>query len=754
MPPVPKQIFLPARRPHPKWKWPPGSVVLGQSPSGADVQVDERTLSTHMHLIGASGFGKSKLLEGIARQAILALDGKPRGLVLIDPHGTVIRDILCWIATFGIDKYRRVHLIDPTSDDIVGINPLRLRPGIDPAYIAQTVKNAVMEVWDDQGAMPQLEESLLAIFYTIATLGWTLLESELLADIADPMGVRQFIIENVRHPQIRRFWATLDALPAAKIEEKLGSAVRRLNSFLLPQALRRMFSRRERVIDFRAAMDAGDIVLIDLSYGNGRISEDESSLLGRLILSDIFLSTLGRREGAPEVLLIIDECQRYLIQVIANILDQARKFGLSMVLAHQHLGHLREAGEHIFRSVMTNARTKIVFGGLDDDDATLMARNLFRGVLNLETPKTSFDRATVVGQEYDWLASQSQGRGTARAEGTNWSHSESTAHSQSTTTSWGRTLSDSDTASQSRTRSEATTRSKSKTRSRSASDQWSHTDQSSTGTSSSDTGSSSGSQSFSVNQAYHPHASTGTRLRSPEAGATVADGFTDTAGTATSTGRSSSSGAADTYGGASARGEATTRGTATTHGTADTLGTAHTHGVALTEGIAFTEGTTHSTSSSRGGSVTDTASRSDTTGRAQTLRSIYATLPTQAYSLQELQYLGSSLLGSLAIGEAIAKIGNRPPVRLKTLRIKPGWASEAQVDRLKERLALASPFVTPLPEARARYIAHRQAVMQQLLGAVPPPQLAPIAPNAEPITARIKDEPQPMSPPLKDEGWG
>ena len=89
-----------------------------------------------------------------------------------------------------------------------------------------------------------------------------------------------------------------------------------------------------------------------------------------------------------------------------------------MVLAHQHLGHLREAGEHIFRSVMTNTRTKIVFGGLDDDDATLMARNLFRGTFDLEMPKQSFDRPTVIGQEFDWLASESEGRGTAHAEGT------------------------------------------------------------------------------------------------------------------------------------------------------------------------------------------------------------------------------------------------------------------------------------------------------------------------------------------------
>ncbi len=739
MPLVPKQTFRPPRRPHPKWKWPRGSVVLGQSSPDADVLIDARTLSTHAHVLGASGFGKSFFLQSVARQTILALDGKPKGLVIIDPHGTMIRDILRWLAATGVDKYRGIHLMDPSSDNIVGINPLRLRPGVDPAFIAQTVKNAVMEVWDDEGAMPQLEESLLAIFYTIATLGWTALESELLADVADRMGVRRFIVENVRHPQIRRFWATLDALPLAKIEEKLGAAVRRLNEFLLPQALRRMFSQPDRVIDFRAAMDAGDIVLINLSYGNGRISEDESSLLGRLILADIFLSILGRPEDATQVLLIIDECQRYLIGVIASILDQARKFGLSMVLAHQHLGHLREAGEHIFRSVMANARTKVVFGGLDDDDATFMARNMFRGTLDLEMSKRTFEKPTTIGQEYDWLASEATARGNARAEGTNWSTTEGVAESRSATTSWARTISDSDTASRS------TTRSRSATRSSSDANQWSHTATSAAGTSASDTRSTSAARSTGLTQDLPGWLhSRNQRLNRPQPGATITDNDADTIGAAATAGRSTSTGSADAHGGSHSTGRTTSRGTA------DTAGTAHTRGVADTVGLSITEGITHSTSFTHGGSVTDTTSRSDTTGRAQTLRSIYQTLPTTAYSLDELRYFGSALLGSLPVGEAIAKIGNRPPVRLKTLRIKPGWASEAQVERLKQRLAAASPFVTPLPEARESYIAHRKEVMRQILDASPARRLPHVVDEAgEPTDGPIVEP-----PPLKDDGWG
>ena len=183
-----------------------------------------------------------------------------------------------------------------------------------------------------------------------------------------------------------------------------------------------------------------------------------------------------------------------------------------------------------------------------------------------------------------------------------------------------------------------------------------------------------------------PYRSRGSRLRNPEPGATISDNDTTTNGIAATTGRSNATGKADSFGSAETTGRATTRGTA------ETIGAAHTRGVATTEGMGLTEGITHSTSRSWGSSATDTVSRSNTQGRSQTLRSIYETKPTQAYTLQELQYLGSSLIGSLGVGEAIAKIGTRPPVRLRTLRIKPGWASEAQVERLKQRLRSCEPL--------------------------------------------------------------
>jgi len=483
--------------------------------------------------------------------------------------------------------------------------------------------------------------------------------------------------------------------------------------------MRRIFAARDRVVDFRACMDAGEVVLVDLSYGNGRISEDESTLLGCLMLADIFLSCLGRPEGSPPVYLYIDECHRFLTGDVANILDQARKFGLHIILATQHLGHLRDRGEHIYRPVMTNTRTKIIFGGLDDDDATLMARNLYRGSFDLERAKHAYDKPTVTGQDYDWLHTESESRGTAHAVGTSETFSEGESVQHSTTESRSSTFSETDTTSSSETVSEGHGSTEG------------HTDSSSGSASQSETRSASNGQSGSSAQAYDLF---GMRVGGP----TVTDGW------------SASGSVGSTRGATEQWGSADSSNSSFSSGSAISTGEAHSTSSAVSESTAVTEGATRSTERSRGRSVTDTTSEQRTQGRAQALRSIFQTMPTTPYSLDELVHLASVSLANLNVGEAIVKIGKRRPVRITTLRIKDGWATPEHVARVKRRLAEEAPFVTSLAEARAAYIAWRRdliaRVLQQQL-APPAEQVINLAEEAEPaVEAPV--------PALKDEGWG
>jgi hypothetical protein len=101
------------------------------------------------------------------------------------------------------------------------------------------------------------------------------------------------------------------------------------------------------------------------------------------------------------------------------MLDETRKFGLHVVLAHQRLGQLGKRDGAIYNGVMAGAQTKVVFGGMTDDDAEVMAREVFRSSFNLERPKHSLDRLTVVDEVPFWLESESFTESEGRSSGTN-----------------------------------------------------------------------------------------------------------------------------------------------------------------------------------------------------------------------------------------------------------------------------------------------------------------------------------------------
>ena len=98
----------------------------------------------------------------------------------------------------------------------------------------------------------------------------------------------------------------------------------------------------------------------------------------------------------------------------------ARKFGLHLILAHQHLSQLREAGEKVYSSVMTSAQTKVVFGGLSPEDAPIVAELLFMGELDLEEPKSTLDKPTVTNYVRTWLQNKAQGTSTTSSVSSGW----------------------------------------------------------------------------------------------------------------------------------------------------------------------------------------------------------------------------------------------------------------------------------------------------------------------------------------------
>lgn len=399
-------------------------VALGATSKGRKLTLTNEERSRHIHIVGASGTGKSKLLEAMIRQDLFS----GRGLCLIDPHGTLADAIVEWCAALNIQKHRRIHIIDPKDQAwAAGFNPLRFDGEMDLNARVDAMVATCAEVWggEDINQTPLLTTCLQLVFYALAVNGLTLVEAIELTSSADPYAIRQRLTGRLPDRVYDAYWREFAALPRREFEERFSSTRRRLLRFLGAPVIRRIVGQRQRALDLRRVMDEGDVVIVNLA-ARGSLSEENARLLGALLTSELRLAALSRDAATAQQRpfgLYIDECYDYLTGDVETMLDQTRKFGLHLILAHQRLGQLRKHSEAIYNGVMSGGQTKIVFGGMADEDADIMAKEVYRSTFNLERPKRILDKPIVVDEVPYWLESES------------WTTSESSTNSESSTTS-------------------------------------------------------------------------------------------------------------------------------------------------------------------------------------------------------------------------------------------------------------------------------------------------------------------------------
>lgn len=506
----------------------------------------------HMHVLGASRKGKSNFLEVFMRQLILLPTTAHCGMTFLDPHGATFDSLVSWLADHPIVRERRpkIRLID-LSDPAVAFsfNPFRAARHFEQSALVALLVNAVLQVWQGGDGLqtPRLRTVLTELFYALAANNLTLLEANDFLRAEDPHGLRRYFVKNLSCEVSRAFWDDLDGISATRRDERLESAVSRLRLFLKSPVLARVFGQEERTINLAEEMDEGAITLINLKPGP-HLSAEAARLLGTLLVTDCYTACFRRTNPKRRHFLILDECQRFLSPDIARILDESAKFGLSLVLSHQHLGHLRAAGEAIFDSVMTNPNVRVVFGGLNPDDAEYLSRIIFRDTFDLQKPKAKLYRMQVVGNDRVLLGSSSTTR------------SESTTHATS------------------RAESLAETESASRTESEAESESWARAE---------------GTASASARHEARSEGEAGVATYgSPLLGmisptALIADGFTNTMQTGTTEGSTESTALSSTFtrAGASIFGTARSENHARTRGHTTGESEAHTSGAAETKGV-------------------------------------------------------------------------------------------------------------------------------------------------------------------------
>lgn len=382
--------------------------------TGKRAFIPKKTRSTHMHVIGSTGTGKSKFLEWMIRKDII----NENGLCLIDPHGYLYKDLVTWLTEK--EEYlgdRQIILFDPSDEKMTfGFNPLR-QGTASLSYLVDGMVEACAKVWggEDMDKTPLLRRCLTIIFHALAENNLSLLEAQYLADFNE-YEVRSYLAGRINDPVIRREWRKFNRLDRKTFIEYIFSTENRLLEFLKSPLIRYTIGQVDNTLNFRKAMDEGHIVLINLA-SRDIVSDANAQLLGSLIVNDLFMNARARPEGSRPFYCYIDECGLFVNNDVGRILDEGRKFGLHLILAHQHLAQLKKAGEHIYHSVMTNAKTKVIFGGLNFEDAEVMVKNVFLGELDLEEWKQGLTRPTIVGMTRTWFENYSKSRGSAAGSG-------------------------------------------------------------------------------------------------------------------------------------------------------------------------------------------------------------------------------------------------------------------------------------------------------------------------------------------------
>lgn len=331
-------------------------LVLGYHPgaSGVDVKLTDEHRERHIYIVGKSGSGKTNLLRNLILQDIHA----GRGVGVIAPEAEMLtEELLPFVPNYRIQD---VIYCDPSDPECpVSFNPLHLDEGEDLDTKVDEALTIFKRVIGNSTGHRSEEILRQALYALVAMPDTTLLDIERLLDRTDA-AFRTGVIRSSHDEGVRHFWRDVySQMP----KDSHMPIISRLGRFIRPQAVRQVLCRKGASLNFREAMDEGRIMLFNLS--DGILGEQNSQLLGQLVVSKFQLATMSRATQAKEhrrpFYLYLDEFQTFTGTAATSyerMLSRARKYKLSLTLAHQQTGQLPS---DLLKEIMGNVSTSVCF---------------------------------------------------------------------------------------------------------------------------------------------------------------------------------------------------------------------------------------------------------------------------------------------------------------------------------------------------------------------------------------------------------
>lgn len=310
------------------------------------VKADDRR--KHLYIIGKTGMGKTTLLENMAIQDIQ----NGHGIAIVDPHGEFAQKMLDHVPS---DRINDVIYFNPADLDYpIAFNVIEKVDSEHRHLVASGLVGVFKKIWAETWG-PRLEYVLRnSILALLEYPGSTLLGiMRMLVD----KDYRRKVTDKIQDPVVKSFWIEEFAkYPDRFMVEAVAPIQNKVGQFLTSPLIRNIVGQTKSAVDIREVMDKKKILIVNLS--KGLIGEDNSALLGAMLITRLQLAAMSRvdiPEGErKDFYLYVDEFQNFATEAFANILSEARKYRLNLILAHQYITQMvDEVRDAVFGNVGT-----------------------------------------------------------------------------------------------------------------------------------------------------------------------------------------------------------------------------------------------------------------------------------------------------------------------------------------------------------------------------------------------------------------
>lgn len=306
-----------------------------------DIYLSDNDRRRHLYTIGQTGVGKSNFLQEMAKQDVR--NGK--GVCFIDPHGDAVNDILTAVPK---ERAEDVIIFDPSDTGRpFGLNMLEYDKPEEKSFVINEMIGIFDKLYDlKQTGGPMFEQyarNAMLLIMEHPESGSTLMEiPKVLAD----EDFRKMKLDHCTNPVVKDFWIkeAQKAGGEAALSNMVPYITSKLTTFIANDMMRPIIAQQKSTLNFRDIMDNKKILLVNLS--KGKLGEINSHLLGMIIVGKILMAALSRvdmpESERQDFYLYIDEFQNVTTDSISQILSEARKYRLDLIIAHQFIGQLSE----------------------------------------------------------------------------------------------------------------------------------------------------------------------------------------------------------------------------------------------------------------------------------------------------------------------------------------------------------------------------------------------------------------------------